>query len=282
MSENTLADNTGVLKEALPSAIHVALITGGGNGIGRSTAIKFSEQGYRCAVADINIESALETVHMLKNPAIAIEVDVCDDKSVQEMINSTVKSYGRIDCAFNNAGIEGVREKTANYPEEMFDRVLNTNLKGIWLCLKYEIIQMMKQDLIISNPEKWKDKSELCRFTGARGNIVNTSSTAGLGAMPEFLPYCASKWAIIGLTKTAAKEYAKDGIRINAICPATTDTPMRSRFQGQWPEWQSQTDECYPVGRVAAPEEVAEAVYWLCTDSCPFVTGEYLKIGGGL
>ena len=137
------------------------------------------------------------------------------------------------------------------------------------------------QDLTISNPDKWKDKPDLCRFTGSRGNIVNTSSTAGLGMMPEFSPYCASKWAVIGLTKSVAKEYAKEGIRINAVCPATTDTPMRSRFQEQWPEWQSETDAGYPVGRVAAPEEVAEAVYWLCSDSCPFVTGEYLKVSGG-
>ena len=140
----------------------------------------------------------------------------------------------------------------------------------------------MKQDLVINDPEKWKNKPDLSRFQGTRGNIVNTSSTAGLGGFSEFAPYCASKWAVLGMTQSIAKEYAKDGIRINAVCPATTDTPMRSRFKEQWPEWQSQTDGCYPVGRVATPEEIAEAVYWLCGDTCPFVTGEYLKVAGGL
>ena len=260
----------------------VILITGGGSGIGRSTAIKFSEQGYKCAVADIDKNSADQTVRELKNAGIAIQVDVTDAKSVEEMVNTTVQTYGSIDCAFNNAGVEGVREKTENYPEEAFNRVMDTNLKGMWLCLKYEIQQMMKQELTVSDPDKWKNMPELSRFQGTRGSIVNTSSTAGLNAMPEFAPYCASKWAIIGMTKSIAKEYAKDGIRINAVCPATTDTPMRDRFKEQWPEWQAQTDGCYPVGRVAAPEEVAEAVYWLCEDNCPFVTGEYLKVAGGL
>jgi len=260
----------------------VVLITGGGSGIGRATAIKFSEAGYKCAVADINKVGAEQTVKELKNAGIAIEVDVTDAQSVEKMIDTTVQTYGRIDCAFNNAGVEGVREKTENYPEEAFDRVLNTNLKGMWLCIKYEVKQMMKQELVINDPEKWKNKPDLSRFQGSRGNIVNTSSTAGLGAMPEFVPYCASKWAVLGMTQSIAKEYAKDGIRINAVCPATTDTPMRSRFKEQWPEWQSQTDGCYPVGRVATPEEIAEAVYWFCGDTCPFVTGEYLKVAGGL
>merc|ERR1719397_2139367 len=133
----------------------------------------------------------------------------------------------------------------------------------MWLCMKYEITQMMKQDLTINNPDLWKDKPALSRFRGTKGTIVNTSSTAGLGMMPEFTPYCASKWAVIGMTKSAAKEYAKEGIRINAVCPATTDTPMRSRFQKKWPGWQAQMDAEYPVGRVAASMEVAEAVYWL-------------------
>ena len=261
--------------------IKVALITGGGNGIGRAAAIKFSQEGFSCAVADIDEKQAQETVSMLPNPGIAIKVDVTDAEAVENMINKTIIEFGRLDCAFNNAGIEGVRETTDNYPEDIFDRVLNTNLKGMWLCLKYEIGQMMKQELEINNPDKWKDKPDVSRYTGVRGTIVNTSSTAGLGAMPEFAPYCASKWAVIGLTKSVAKEYADKGIRINAVCPATTDTPMRDRFQTQWPEWQSKTDASYPVGRVATSQEVAEAVFWLCDDKCPFVTGEYLKISGG-
>ena len=188
----------------------IVLITGGGSGIGRATAFKFSEEGYRCAISDINKENAEETVRQLKNEGISIEVDVTDAKSVEDMILTTVQTYGRIDCAFNNAGIEGVREKTDNYPEEAFDRVINTNLKGMWLCLKYEIRQMMKQELTVSNPDKWKNKSDLSRFQGARGHIVNTSSTAGLGMMPEFTPYCASKWAVIGMTKSIAKVSQKN------------------------------------------------------------------------
>ena len=261
--------------------IRVALITGGGNGIGRAAAIKFSQEGFSCAVADIDEKQAQEAVSMLPNPGIAIKVDVTDAEAVENMINKTLIEFGRLDCAFNNAGIEGVRETTDDYPENVFDRVSNTNLKGMWLCLKYEIGQMMKQELEINSPDKWDDKPDLSRYKGVRGTIVNTSSTAGLGAMPEFAPYCASKWAVIGLTKSVAKEYADKGIRVNAVCPATTDTPMRDRFQTQWPEWQSKTDASYPVGRVAASEEVAEAVYWLCDDKCHFVTGEYLKISGG-
>ena len=260
----------------------VVLITGGGNGIGRATAIKFSEQGYKVAVADIDKASAQETVRMLKTPGMVIQVDVTDSKSVEAMINTTVDCFGRIDCAFNNAGVEGVRKHTDKYPEVEFDRVINTNLKGVWLCLKYEIIQMMKQDLDISSPDKWKDKADLCRFKGSKGNIVNTSSTAGLGIVPKLTPYCASKWAVIGMTKSIANEYAGEGIRINAVCPGLTDTPMRSRLQEKWPEWISQGDTGHPVGRIAAPEEVAEAVYWLCGDSCPFITGEYLKVAGGI
>ncbi|XP_078699019.1 A-factor type gamma-butyrolactone 1'-reductase (1S-forming)-like [Branchiostoma floridae x Branchiostoma belcheri] len=260
----------------------VALVTGGGSGIGRAAAVRFAELGYNCAVADRDWAGATETVNMLKTTGLAVQVDVGDSASVQAMIQTTVEHFGQIDCAFNNAGIEGTaRAKIADYPEYQFDSVVNVNLKGVWLCMKYEIAQMLKQERIVSDPEKWAGKSDLCRFQGQRGSIVNTSSTAGLGLMPEFTPYCASKWAIIGLTKTVAAEYAKEGIRVNAVCPATTDTAMRDRFEAQWPDWQAKTDASYPAGRVAAPEEVAEAVTWLCSDACPFATGEYLKIAGG-
>ncbi|XP_078618232.1 2,5-dichloro-2,5-cyclohexadiene-1,4-diol dehydrogenase-like [Branchiostoma floridae x Branchiostoma japonicum] len=259
----------------------VALVTGGGSGIGRATAVRFAELGYHCAVADIDEASAQETVGMLKTPGLAVQVDVSNTASVQAMVDTTVKQFGRIDCAFNNAGIEGVREKIVDYPEDVYDTVMNVNLKGMWLCVKYEVAQMLKQERVVSNPAKWAGKPDLCRFQGQRGSIVNSSSIAGLDSMPEFTPYCASKWGIIGLTKTVAQEYAKDGIRVNAVCPGTTDTAMRGRFETQWPEWQVKMDASYPVGRVAAPEEVAEAVVWLCSDACPFTTGEYLNIAGG-
>jgi len=260
----------------------IALITGGGSGIGRATAIKFSEIGYLCAVADINFSSAQETVALLKTSGnIAIQVDVGNSESVQAMISKTVDQFGNINVAFNNAGVEGKKSCLADYPEEVFDTVINVNLKGVWLCMKYEIAQMMKQEPIIIDQSKWTNTPDFCKFRGSRGSIVNTSSTAGLGGMPEFSPYCISKWGILGLTKSAAQEYGKYAIRINAICPATTNTSMRDRFQQSWPDWQSATDASYPVGRVATPEEVAESVCWLAGQSCPFISGEHIKIGGG-
>jgi len=262
----------------------VVLITGGGSGIGRTAAIKFAELGHKCAVADIDINAAKDTTKVLSNlevASLALQVDVRDSESVKAMVRKTVNHFGAIHCAFNNAGVEGSKNKIADADESDFDNVVDTNLKGVWLCMKYEIQQMLKQPLVVDDVDRWKVKPERSRYTGARGVIINTSSTAGFGTMPEFSSYCASKWAVIGLTKTVAKEYAGDGIRINAICPATTDTEMRERFQNQWPEWQEQVDQSYPVGRIASPDEVVEALVWLAGEACPFITGECMKIGGG-
>eukprot|EP00058_Branchiostoma_floridae_P013623 XP_002599111.1 hypothetical protein BRAFLDRAFT_81775 [Branchiostoma floridae] len=191
--------------------------------------------------------------------------------------------FGRIDCAFNGAGIEGTPARIADHQEEEYDRVMGVNAKGVWLCLKYEIAQMLQQEPVVSDPARWADKPDVCRFRGQRGSIVNDSSRSGLGPMPYSSAYCASKWAILGITETAAAEYAKDGIRVNAVCPALTATSMLSRLKEKLPaDFMEKLDAMSPVGRVAAPQEVAEAVCWLCSDACPFTTGEHLKIAGGI
>ncbi|XP_019620825.1 PREDICTED: uncharacterized protein LOC109467322 [Branchiostoma belcheri] len=262
----------------------VALVTGGGSGIGRATAVRFAELGYSCVVADIDEPSAKETLGMLQTPGLAVQVDVTMATSVEAMVTAAVQHLGRIDCAFNCAGIESAPAKTADQQEDEFDRVMGVNAKGVWLCLKYEIAQMLQQEPVVSDPAKWADKPDVCRFRGARGSIVNASSLAGLVPLAYTSPYCASKFAVLGLTKTAAVEYAKDGIRVNAVCPGPVATPMADRvLELSPPDLRAKQDpKLFPVGRFAAPEEVAEAVCWLCSDACPFTTGEHLKISGGI
>ncbi|CAH1229149.1 uncharacterized protein [Branchiostoma lanceolatum] len=241
----------------------VALVTGGGSGIGRATAVRFAELGYSCVVADIDEQKAKETLGMLQTPGMAVQVDVTMATSVEAMVTTAVQHFGRIDCAFNGAGIEGTPARIVDYQEDEFDRVMGVNTKGVWLCLKYEIAQMLQQEPVMSDPARWADKPDVCRFRGVRGSIVNASSRSGLGPMPYNSPYCASKWAVLGLTETAAVEYAKEGIRVNAVCPALTATSMRDRLREKLPsDFMAKLDAMGPVGRVAAPDEVAEAVCW--------------------
>ncbi|XP_066300370.1 2,5-dichloro-2,5-cyclohexadiene-1,4-diol dehydrogenase-like [Branchiostoma lanceolatum] len=262
----------------------VALVTGGGSGIGRATAVRFAELGYSCVVADVDEPSAKETLRMLQTPGIAVQVDVTMATSVEAMVTATVQHFGRIDCAFNCAGVEAISERIEDTPEEEFDRVMGVNAKGVWLCLKYEIAQMLQQEPVMSDPANWADKPDVCRFRGVRGSIVNASSILGLGP-PQHganASYCASKFAVQGLTQTAAVEYAKEGIRVNAVCPGLTATPLMDRYLEKAPPGtKEKAVSMYPVGRIAAPEEVAKAVCWLCSDACPFTTGEHLKIAGG-
>ncbi|XP_078598044.1 uncharacterized protein LOC144874096 [Branchiostoma floridae x Branchiostoma japonicum] len=220
---------------------------------------------------------------MLQTPGIAVQVDVTMATSVEAMVTAAVQRFGRIDCAFNGAGIEGSYAEIVDYPEEEYDRVMGVNAKGVCLCLKYEIAQMLQQEPVVSDPARWADKPDVCRFRGVRGSIVSASSVNGLRGVQCLSPYCASKWAILGITETAAVEYAKDGIRVNAVCPAGTATPMLDRFCEMLPLHLRGREgpKGYPLGRVAAPEEIAEAVCWLCSDACPFTTGEHLKILGG-
>ncbi|XP_035663620.1 2,5-dichloro-2,5-cyclohexadiene-1,4-diol dehydrogenase-like [Branchiostoma floridae] len=261
----------------------VVLVTGSGSGIGRATAVRFAELGYSCVVADIDEQSAKETLGMLQTPGIAVHVDVTMATSVEAMVTAAVQRFGRIDCAFNSAGIYGASARIVESPEDAFDRVMDVNVKGVWLCLKYEIAQMLQQEPVMSDPAKWADKPDVCRFRGVRGSIVNASSLAGLHSFPIIsAPYCASKFAVLGLTQTAAMEYAKEGIRVNAVCPSIAATPMTYRNMEMAPPGSAERmASMHPAGRIAAPEEVAEAVCWLCSDACPFTTGEHLKIAGG-
>ncbi|MGB0388730.1 MAG: SDR family oxidoreductase [Ardenticatenaceae bacterium] len=241
----------------------VALVTGGSSGIGRATALLFAREGAKVVVADIQVEGGEETVGMIQEgggEAIFVKADVSKSADVQAMINQTVEHYGRLDCAFNNAGIGGVPAPIADHEEEHWDRVIGINLKGVWLCMKYEVAQMLKQ---------------------GGGTIVNTASVVGLVGTANMTPYVASKHGVVGLTKTVALEYAQANIRVNAVCPGVIHTPMIDRFTGGSPEALAQVVAMEPVGRVGKPEEVAEVVVWLSSDAASFVTGHPMAVDGG-
>jgi NAD(P)-dependent dehydrogenase (short-subunit alcohol dehydrogenase family) len=237
----------------------VALVTGGGSGIGRAAALALSRELARVVVADRVETPGRDTVRMIQDgggEAAFVRVDVTEGAQVSGLIDTAVGLYGRLDCAFNSAGVEGPLAATADYEEEAWERVLAVNLKGVWLCMKYEIRQMLKQQ---------------------QGVIVNASSVAGLIGAPNLPAYSASKHGIIGLTKSAALEYAKSGIRVNALCPGLTDTPMAQRITGGDASFLAP----YPMGRMAIPSEIAEAVVWLCSDAASFITGHALAVDGG-
>jgi len=242
-----------------------ALITGGGGGIGRATALAFAREGARVAVADIVEEAARETVALVNaagGQAISLSGDVSRDADVRVMIEAVVGSYGRLDCAFNNAGIAGwqvdaVGKKAAEWSEEAFDRMIAVNLKGVWLCMRYELPQMQAQ---------------------GGGAIVNTASIAGLAGLPTSSAYVAAKHGVIGLTKTAAIEYAEASIRVNAVCPGYIRTPMTEpgmRLRGE--AILAQT----PFKRLGNPEEIAEMVLWLCSERASYVSGAAYNVDGG-
>jgi NAD(P)-dependent dehydrogenase (short-subunit alcohol dehydrogenase family) len=243
----------------------VALVTGGGSGIGRATALAFARAGARVVVADIGVAGGTETVqliHQAGGAATFVETDVSQAAAVAALIAKAVSTYGRLDWAHNNAGIEGVEARTADYPEEDWDRVIAINLKGVWLCMKYEILQMQQQ---------------------GGGAIVNTASIAGLVGAYRMPAYVASKHGVAGLTKAAALEYAKAGIRVNAVCPGVIRTPMVERFFFQrHPRAESRLTAFEPIGRLGTPQEVAEAVVWLCSDAASFVTGHTMAVDGGI
>ena len=241
----------------------VALITGAGSGIGRASALAFAREGAKVAVADIVVEGGEETVRMVKEAggeAFFIKVDVSNAADVEAMVNAVVDTYGRIDCAYNNAGIEGRLASTDEYPEDMFDKVIDINLTGVWLCMKYELPQMLKQ---------------------GSGAIVNTASGAGLIGVAGMSAYVASKHGVVGLTKTAALEYAKSGIRVNAVCPGLIQTPMVERITAEQPQLGEALVAAEPVGRTGKPEEIAESVVWLSSDAASFVTGHAMSVDGG-
>lgn len=241
----------------------VALVTGGASGIGRAAALAFAHHGAKVVVADMDEASGEETVALARaenTDAMFVRTDVAQRADVEVLVNMAAQTYGHIDFAFNNAGISGAQAMLADYPEESWDRVIGINLKGIWLCMKYELQQMLKQ---------------------GRGVIINTSSTAGETGSRGVSAYVASKHGVVGLTKAAALEYARSNIRINAILPGTIHTPLIDAFTGGDDRLLQQFAEGEPIGRLGTPEEVASAVIWLCSDGASFVTGATLAVDGG-
>ena len=239
----------------------VVVVTGGSSGIGKATALSFAQKGAKVVVVDW-IENS-ETMSLLKKTGekfLFIKCDVSKESDVKAMIEKTIKTFGRLDYAFNNAGIEGKSAPTQDCTEENWDKVIGINLKGIWLCMKYEIPEMLKQ---------------------GKGAIVNCASVAGLVGFAGLPAYVASKHAVVGLTKTAALENAKLGIRINAVCPGIIATPMMDRLIKNDKEAEKQFVGLEPVGRFGQPQEIANAVIWLCSDQASFVTGHAMAVDGG-
>ena len=243
----------------------IALVTGAASGIGRATSLVMAREGATLVVSDINAEGGEETLSAIKDlggQGIFIHADVSKADDVQALVAGVVETYGRLDCAYNNAGIEGFMEgRLHEYPEDIWDRLIDINLKGVWLCLKYEIPRMLEQ---------------------GGGAIVNTASAAGLVGSRRLSAYVASKHAVVGLTKAAALEYARDGIRVNAVCPGIIDTPMvRRLIAGREADDEGPISSLQPVGRLGAPEEIAESVAWLCSDAASLVTGAAMAVDGG-
>jgi NAD(P)-dependent dehydrogenase (short-subunit alcohol dehydrogenase family) len=240
----------------------VALVTGGASGIGRATALAFAREGARVVVADLVAAGGKETVRLIKKTggeAIAVKCDVSKTANVKAMVKKTVSTYGRLDCAFNNAGV-GVIKSIVDCTEKEWDHLLSVNLKGTWLCMKYELIQMLTQ---------------------GSGAIVNTASVLGLIGTQNYAPYIASKHGVVGLTKAAAMDSAHAGIRVNAVCPGSVLTPMFEPILDD-PQLEDAIKKMHPLGRFAKPEEIAEAVIWLCSDAASFVTGAALPVDGGV
>ncbi len=242
----------------------VALVTGGSTGIGFATALAFARERAKVVVADVNVEDGRKTVNRIKESggdAVFLQADVSQPAQVEVLINKTVETYGRLDSAFNNAGIGSMAAPTHEYSMEDWVRTININLTGVWLCMKYEIIQMLKQ---------------------GGGAIVNTSSAAGLVGYRGGSAYAAAKHGVNGLTKTAALEYAPEGIRVNAVCPGLIRTRLVERIIARGPEVESRLLSQVPNRRIAAPEEIAEVVVWLCSDAASLVTGVAMPVDGGL
>ena len=242
-----------------------ALVTGAGSGIGRATSLALAREGARVVVSDINAEGAEATLSVIKErggEGVFLHADVSKAADVEALVTGVIQTYGRLDCAYNNAGIEGYMEgRLHEYPEDIWDRLIDINLKGVWLCLKYEIPRMLEQ---------------------GGGAIVNTASAAGLVGSRRLAAYVASKHGVVGLTKAAALEYARDGIRVNAVCPGIIDTPMMDRLiAGRQDDYEATIPTRQPVGRLGTPEEIAEAVAWLCSDAASLVTGIAMSVDGG-
>jgi NAD(P)-dependent dehydrogenase (short-subunit alcohol dehydrogenase family) len=241
----------------------VAFVTGAGGGIGRATALAFAREGSNVVVTDVSEQNLQETARLigeLGGHALAVRCDVTLPEDVKSALNRTIETFKRLDVAFNNAGCEQPITATADLTEEEWDRIVDINLRGVFLCMKYEIPLLLKQ---------------------GRGAIVNTSSGAGVKGFKGQAAYAAAKHGVIGLTKSAALDYAKSNIRINAVCPGIVATPMMQRFTGGTPEEEQRVIAQEPVGRMGMPEEIAAAAVWLCSDAAAFVVGHAMVVDGG-
>ncbi|WP_137886878.1 SDR family oxidoreductase [Pseudomonas sp. 2FE] len=241
----------------------VALVTGGAAGIGRASAQAFAAEGLKVVVSDVDAaggEGTVASIRAAGGEATFIRCDVTKDAEVKALMDGVVAAYGRLDYAFNNAGIEIEKGRLSEGSEAEFDAIMGVNVKGVWLCMKYQLPLLLAQ---------------------GGGAIVNTASVAGLGAAPKMSIYSASKHAVIGLTKSAAIEYAKKKIRVNAVCPAVIDTDMFRRAYEADPKKAEFAAAMHPVGRIGKVEEIAAAVLYLCCDGAAFTTGHALAVDGG-
>ena len=239
------------------------LVTGAGSGIGRATALAFAERGANVVVNDVDQAGGEQTVALMQGmpgTGLFVAANVARAAEVETLVNTAVSHYGRLDGAFNNAGVQGALSPTHECTEDNWDFITGINLKGVWLCMKYQVAQMLKQ---------------------GGGAIVNCSSNFGLVGSPGMPAYSAAKHGVIGLTKTAAIEYAKSGIRVNAVCPGPVQTPLVDKIVAVHPEVLDAIAQREPVGRMGEPREIANAVVWLCSDEASFVTGAVLSVDGG-
>jgi NAD(P)-dependent dehydrogenase (short-subunit alcohol dehydrogenase family) len=242
----------------------VALVTGGGSGIGRATSLAFASEGAKVVIDDINIQGGEETVQLVKSAggeAVFVKADVSKAAEAEAMVQKAVDTYGRLDCAYNNAGVGEPLKRVHKTSEDNWDRLMATNLKGVYLCMKYEIPHMLKQ---------------------GKGAIVNTASLAGLKGLSGQAAYVASKHGVVGLTKSAAIEYATLGIRINCICPGVINTPLIAPNMKDRPHVEKGYIDMEPIGRLGKPEEIASAVLWLCSDEASFAIGSIFSVDGGV
>ena len=243
----------------------VALVTGAASGLGFATAKAFAEAGASVVLADWNekeVQSAARELADKGRNTLAIRCDVSDDAQVEAMVKQTVAAFGRLDAAYNNAGVQNVLAETADTTRKDYDRVMGINLRGVWSCMKFELQQMRKQ---------------------GNGAIVNCSSLGGLIGGNQRGTYHAAKHGVIGFTKSAALEYATRGIRVNAVCPGMIQTPMSDQMiaQGQGEELKAMLETYVPMGRLGRPEEIADAVLWLCSSAASYVTGQSISVDGG-